>query len=685
MDLTLDDVLDVTYPGAPSWSADGAFLAYTVHEKAEQTLYLADAREDDPQPDALDLSGGVSAFAWAPEPAPGRIAVVTTDGELLLHNAHTDTTELLGGDVAGDDLAWDEAGDRLAAYRNDRPCVFDLADGGDRVVDAPERGRFLGEGSMLAFDGDRLAFRFEDNGSKGVGVVDLGVGEGADPADTRLLWRTNEPASCHSPAWLGDGRLLFDRNDANGTVREIVAVDPDGGDRAVLVRETDDRGTVSRGRPTVSPTGDRLAMALPFDGYDHVHVVDAESGDRRQITEGSFEDKGDASARPRWLDDDTLVFASNREDLGWRGIFAVSADGGEAVPLVTTPGTNVHPRPSPDGERLAYVHAGRDVATEIRVVELAEVTGDTTGGVGLGRADDASPDDAGTRFTRSAVAAWPVDPVDPELVRAEGPDGVTVRSYLLDPRETGAVDDDATDLPLVVWVHGGPMRQMRDGWHPGRSYGLAYSAMQYFAQQGYVGLMVNYRGGIGYGREFRQALAGSRGREEMDDIVAATAAAQDLPYVADDRAGIWGLSYGGYATLQLLGTHPGVFDVSVNLAGLADLELYRDWAEETKYPAIASAQTVRLGGEPWEAPDAWAEASPVTHFENYEAPLYSYHGTGDRYVNVAQQDLVVDELVGSDVEFHFEYYPDENHVFGDRAVWERVLGGIEDAFDEHLR
>jgi len=54
----------------------------------------------------------------------------------------------------------------------------------------------------------------------------------------------------------------------------------------------------------------------------------------------------------------------------------------------------------------------------------------------------------------------------------------------------------------------------------------------------------------------------------------------------------------------------------VVLAGLADLELYRDWAEETKYPAVASSMAVRLGGEPWEAPDAWEQASPVTHFES---------------------------------------------------------------------
>jgi len=94
---------------------------------------------------------------------------------------------------------------------------------------------------------------------------------------------------------------------------------------------------------------------------------------------------------------------------------------------------------------------------------------------------------------------------------------------------------------------------------------------------------------------------------------------------------------------------------------------------------------VRLGGEPWEAPDAWAEASPVTHFENYENPLYSFHGTGDRYVNFEQLDLAVDELLAVDADHEWEYYPDESHLFSERQTWERAFARIEAAFDDHLR
>jgi dipeptidyl aminopeptidase/acylaminoacyl peptidase len=70
--------------------------------------------------------------------------------------------------------------------------------------------------------------------------------------------------------------------------------------------------------------------------------------------------------------------------------------------------------------------------------------------------------------------------------------------------------------------------------------------------------------------------------------------------------------------------------------------------------------------------------------ENYEAPLYNYHGTADRYVNVEQLDAVVDELLGTDADFEFEYVPGESHMFRERRVWERVLGQFEAALESHL-
>lgn len=700
-ELAIDDVLDVEYPGPPEWSADGRFVAAAVYEDDGRSLRVAEvggdgSEADEPGTDGLEgdrsdadavdpwrfvpEDGHVAGFAWGPDPVPERLAVLSDEGDLFLCNARRRTVERLSGDVDGDDVAWANGGHSLAVYRAGQPTVLDLGEGDSDRFDVPARGAFLGEDRMLAFGPeDRLlAFRFVDRETKQVGVVDVETGD--------LVWRSRDAGSTHAPDWTADGRLLVDRAADRGRVREILAVDVEDGERRTLHREDEPEfGTVSWGGFDVSPDGERVALALPLDGWEHVHVLDVASGERTQLTSGAFEDKGLAGSVPQWLDDQTLVFASNREDLGERGIYAVSmpdgAIGGDAgtdadaaVTELVAGGTNVHPRPSPGGDRLAYVHASRERSPELRVVSLdGAETGVDTGG-------DADP----IRLTESAVDDWPDAPVEPQHVTWDGVEGLTVHGYLLDPRESPHVADDAADLPAVVWVHGGPMRQMRDGWHPSRAYGLAYAFQQYLAHRGYVGLFVNYRGGIGYGRAFREALFGNRGDHEMADVAGGADLLRDLEYTGE-KVGMWGLSYGGYAALQMLGTHPETFDVAVNLAGLADLELYRDWAEETKYPTASSAQTRRFGGEPWEAVEAWAQASPETHFESYENPLYSFHGTGDRYVNFEQLDVVVDGLLDHGAVHEWEYYPDENHAFSKRATWERALGKIEDAFEIHLR
>jgi len=654
--LTFEDVLDIDYPGEPAWGPAGRFVAAPVYEDDGQALLFATV--DGERWRFCPDDEFVTAFAWADSPDQPAAAVTTDAGALLLVDPETHKTSRLLSDPAGiTGITWSNAGDRIACYRDGRPTVVDV-DGATVGLDAPDRGPFLGEGRPFAWrdDDELLAYRFADGDAKDVGVVAL--------EDGALVWRTEGPESNHSPAWLGD-RLLYDQQAETGTVRRFMLTALDGASEVLFEERDADHGTISRGTPQPSPDGSRVAAALPLDGWEHVHVFDADGG-HRQLTEGAFEDKGLASSSPQWIDDRTLAFASNRRDLGQRQLFAVDTDG-ETWPLVESPGTNVHPRPSPDGSHLAYVHADRTRSPELRVCEL--------------RDSEADADDASRRLTRAVTEEWPVEPIAPRELTVESVGGLDVHAYLLDPRESDAVDDDGP-FPGVVYVHGGPMRQMRDGFHPARSYGLAYAVMQYFATQGYAGLLVNYRGGVGYGAAFQRALA-PRGRDEMEDIAILTEAFAECDFVDGERVGVWGLSYGGYATLQMLGTHD-CFAVGVNLAGLADVELYREWAHETKFPAVASATPVRMGGYPHEARENWEYASPVTHFEAYDAPLYSFHGTDDDYVNVAQLDLVVDRLLDLDADFEAEYYPDENHVFARRAVWERTLTKIEDAFERHL-
>lgn len=662
--LDIGDALDVEYPGPPSWSASGNRVATAMYEDDGNVLLVA-SREDEDwsttryRPD----DGYVVDFTWHPE--ADELAVATDTGSLYVIEADSGTSRrLASGTQAVTSPTWAPGGEQIACYVDEVATVLGRDSGGIQRLDVPPYDRFLENDHMLAWDdeGARLAVTFVDRETTQVGVVSIPEGE--------LLWRTTDLAATSVHGWLSTGEVLLDRIRDKGTVRELVAIDIGAGEQRVLCSEVDDeRGVVSSGAPSISPDGERIAVVLPFDGWDHIHVIDVPTGERTQLTHGSFEDKGFAWSSSQWVDDDRVVFASNRRDHGQRHVFSVDVESGETSPLVEADGTNVYPRPAPAADALAYIHASANRSAELRVRDIGD---SGTGG-----------DSGAERVTTSVVDDWPVGPIEPELVHVESHDGTEIPCYVVDPRN-GSSDAESEPLPAVVWVHGGPMRQMRDGWHPSRSYGLAYSAQQYFAHRGIVGLHVNYRGGIGYGREFRQAITDAYGRDEMEDVAAAAEWLAARNYVDSDSVGIWGLSYGGYAVLQLLGTHPDLFAVGVNLAGLADVEAFEEWACETKYPAVESSQDVIFGGDPWNAPEEWAAASPVSNMENYERPLYTFHGTDDHYVNVEQQDIIVDELLAHDKDFEAEYYPGEGHVYSKRAVWERTLEKIDAAFDDHL-
>lgn len=652
--ITISDVLSVEYPEQPAWSHDGRFVSVLIYEDTGRSLVCHNVEADETWRCRPDNSF-VTDFSWRPD---GQQCLIRSeDGEISLLGAETREVHYLTNSH-DEALVWSNDGSRFACYRDGHPSVLDVERSTSTTFDAPSRGPYLGEDRMFAWRADDryLAYRFVDDGTKQVGVLDVDAGT--------LCWRTTSAASCYSPAWLDDDRLVFERMRDSATVREFVAVDPDHGNETVLLREADpDLGIVSRGPPAVSPDGSQLAVTLPLDGWDHVYVLDPNTEDHRQLTVGPFEDKGLADSTPVWLDDETLVFASNRCGPESRGIYEVNVSDGTVDPLVETPGTNVLPIPSPNGDRIAYLHADSTHSPELRLHERARET-----------------TEPGVRITTTAVDEWPLEPIEPERVELNTEDGFEIPAFLVTPPDRS----EDTTHPAVVWVHGGPMRQMRDGWHPIRAYGIAYAVHQFLAARGYVGLLVNYRGGIGYGKEFRQAIAADPGREVDDDVVAAADYVKRLDYVDEDAVAIWGLSYGGYATLRVLGNVPAAFDLGVNLAGVADRRSFESWATDTKYPPAESSLPTILGGTHWDAPDEWTAASPISQLDACEVPLYNFHGTGDRYVNFEQLELLIERLVGTSVEFEAEMFPGETHVFSSRAVWERTLRKIVAAFEKHL-
>ena len=92
--------------------------------------------------------------------------------------------------------------------------------------------------------------------------------------------------------------------------------------------------------------------------------------------------------------------------------------------------------------------------------------------------------------------------------------------------------DPTKKYPAIVWVHGGPMRQMRGSWHISSTYAHFYAYNQFLANQGYVVLSPNFRGGIGYGRDFRLGLYQKKGVDDTIDIINSGQYLKDLPFLS---------------------------------------------------------------------------------------------------------------------------------------------------------
>src|SRR5258708_18596388 len=121
----------------------------------------------------------------------------------------------------------------------------------------------------------------------------------------------------------------------------------------------------------------------------------------------------------------------------------------------------------------------------------------------------------------------------------------------------------------MIFFHGGSRRQMLLGFHYMDYYHNAYAMNQYLANRGYIVLSVNYRSGIGYGLNFREALNyGATGGSEYNDVMGAGVYMASRPDVDPKRIGVWGGSYGGYLTAMALSRSSDLFAARVDLHGV---------------------------------------------------------------------------------------------------------------------
>jgi dipeptidyl aminopeptidase/acylaminoacyl peptidase len=554
--------------------------------------------------------------------------------------------------AAGSDPVVSPVGDQVVFSKGSQLMVVSIAEGSEPHPFFAARGN---NGSVeWSPDGKRIAFVSRRGTHSLIGVF--------DPQKETLTYVSPSVDRDSSPRWSPDGRrIAFIRQLARGNRPRPVTDDvPDpwtilvadvdtGSPRTVWQSENDLNGTPPRmaGEFLLQWAGDsQLVFASEMDGWMRLYSISPQGGKPVAVTPPSCEFEN-AMFTP---DRRQIVYSSNCGDIDRRHIARTQVTGGTSANVTTGEGIESSPVVTGDGKWIFYVAADARRPGMPYALPFG-------GGERIAIAAETFPAD----FPAARLTV-------PKQVTFKSADGLTVHGQLFDadPRNT-------SKRPAVIFMHGGPSRQMVLGWHNLYYYHNAYGFNQHLASRGYIVLSVNYRAGIMYGRAFREApKRGARGAAEYQDVVAGAQFLRSLPTVDSSRIGLWGGSYGGYLTALGLARNSDLFAAGVDIHGV------HDWS-------------LRISNSPWidyndrDAQKLARESSPMNSVATWRSPVLLIHGDDDRNVAFAQTVELVMKLREQKVTFEQVVFPDEIHDFLLHRHWLQIYESSSSFLDRFLK
>jgi dipeptidyl aminopeptidase/acylaminoacyl peptidase len=524
----------------------------------------------------------------------------------------------------------------------------------------------------------------------------------------------------HHPAGGGGGAAV---------VNEIVVLDASGelAPRALVT------GPDFVADPRFSPDARRLSWLqwnhpdMPWDGTE-LCVADLRSTDigpalqRAAVVAGrpdlapggagALGGRGESIFQPRWAPDGTLWFSSDRSGwwnlYRWRPAAPGAPGGGDIEPTVIMDAEIGMPQwvfgqsryAFLDGDRVVFayqrdgidhlaVRASDGAVSDVDVpyTSIASLTAAGDEAVLVGASVTAEPAVVRLRLDATGSAGAPDvlrPPRDlgldtawfsvPEHIDFPTSGGRTAHALFYPPTNpdvpaAGDGDGDADDEaegspderpPLLVLTHGGPTSAARP---------MLQLGTQYWTSRGFAVVDVNYGGSTGYGRAYRDQLAGAWGVVDVDDCDGAARWLADQGRVDFDRLCIRGGSAGGYTTLAALALRD-TFAAGASHFGVADLEAL---AVETH--KFESRYLDGLIGPYPAARDVYIARSPIHHLDQLDRPLAVFQGLEDEIVPPAQSEMIVEALRTKGVPVAYVAFEGEQHGFRQAANIRRALDG----------
>lgn len=273
-------------------------------------------------------------------------------------------------------------------------------------------------------------------------------------------------------------------------------------------------------------------------------------------------------------------------------------------------------------------------------------------------------------FKLADISPWLDENIlsDQKPIKYTSRDGLTIHGYLTIPKGV-----EAKNLPVVVNPHGGPWFRDSWGFNP---------EVQFLANRGYAVLQVNFRGSTGYGKKFWEISFKEWGKKMQDDITDGVNWLIEQGIADPNRIGIYGGSYGGYATLAGLAFTPDLYVCGVDYVGVSNLFTFMNSIPPYWKPYLE--MLYEMVGHPEDDKELMEAASPVFHVDKIKSPLLIAQGANDPRVAKSESDQMVEALSSRGIDVPYIVKDNEGHGFRNEENRFEFYEAMEKFLGKHL-